>query len=262
MPTFSLPKIGSILDYMTYHYDEVPSTNDVAKELAKRAREQKAIIIADTQTSARGRHGRHWISPTGGVWLSFLLRPQITPEKITRLTFIAATAAARTIQDTLDLAAEVKWPNDVLVNRKKLCGILTEATTRNNTVEYVVVGIGINANMGLQAFPDSLQESVTTLEHELSYETDCEALTRDLTQRFDQRYKRLQKGMWPTLLQEWRSLARFLGETVMVTSYAETLVGKALDLDTEGALMIRLQNGTLKKVVTGDVALVAISPSG
>jgi len=262
MPPQNLHEIRTFSGYKVYYYDEVPSTNDVAKEIAKRTQEQNTVIIAETQTHGRGRHRRHWVSPRGGIWLSILLRPSVTPEEATKLTFITATAVAGTIQSTLGLATEVKWPNDVLVNRKKLCGILTEASTRGNIVECVVVGIGINANMGLQSFPNNLQKSVTTLKHELGCEINRETLARILIQSFDQRYKHLQNGMWSALLQEWRSLARFLGGKVVVTSFAETLVGEALDVDADGALIVRLQNGVLRRMVAGDVKLVDLSTSG
>jgi BirA family biotin operon repressor/biotin-[acetyl-CoA-carboxylase] ligase len=262
MPTQNLHEIRIVSGYKIYHYNEVSSTNDVAKEIAKKTKEPKTVIIAETQTYARGRHRRHWVSPRGGIWLSILLRPRVTPEEATKLTFITATAVAGAIQNTLGLATEVKWPNDVLFNRRKLCGILTEASIKENAVEYVVVGIGINANIDLQSFPNSLQKSVTTLKHELGYEINCETLTNDLIQSFDKRYKRLQKGMWGALLQEWRGLAKFLGGKVVVTSFAETLVGKALDVDADGALIIELQDGVLKKVVAGDVKQVVLSTRG
>jgi BirA family biotin operon repressor/biotin-[acetyl-CoA-carboxylase] ligase len=262
MPTQHHYGIRTISGYKVYYYDEVPSTNDVAKETAERTQEQKAVIIAESQTHARGRHRRHWVSPRGGIWLSILLRPRVTPGEATKLTFITATAVAETLQNTLGLATELKWPNDILVNRRKLCGILTEASTRENVVECVVVGIGINANIDLEFFPNNLQKSVTTLKHELGCEINRETLTRNLIQSFDQRYKHLQKGMWSALLQEWRGLAKFLGGMVVVTSFAETLVGKAFDVDADGALIIKLQNGALKKMVAGDVKLVALSTGG
>ena len=262
MPTQSLHEIRTISSYKIHHYGKVSSTNDVAKEIARKTQEPKIVIIAETQTHARGRHRRHWVSPRGGIWLSILLRPRVTPKEATKLTFITATAVAESIQNTLDLATEVKWPNDVLVNRRKLCGILTEASTRENAVEFVVVGIGINANIDLQSLPSDLQKSVTTLKHELAHEINRETLTKDLIQSFDQRYRRLQKGMWGALLQEWRGFAKFLGGKVVVTSFAETIVGKALDVDADGALIIKLQDGALKKVVAGDVSQVALSTFG
>jgi BirA family biotin operon repressor/biotin-[acetyl-CoA-carboxylase] ligase len=262
MSTQNLHQIRTFSGYKIYQYNEVSSTNDVAKEIARRTQERKAVITAETQTHARGRHRRHWVSPRGGIWLSVLLRPRVTPEEATKLTFITATAVAGAIQNTLGLATEVKWPNDVLVNRRKLCGILTEASTRENAVEFVVVGVGINANIDLQSFPNSLHESVTTLKHELDHEINCETLANDFIQSFDQRYTRLQRGTWDALLQEWRGLAKFLGGKVVVTSFAETLVGKALDVDADGALIIELQDGMLKRVVAGDVKQVALLTSG
>lgn len=248
--------------YKALYYDQVTSTNDVAKEIARNSQEENLVIIARTQTHGRGRHGRQWVSPRGGIWLSILLRPRTTQKVTARLTLITASAVIKAIQNTLGLEAEVKWPNDILLNGKKLCGILTETSTKEDVADYVIIGIGINANIDLDSFPATFQNSLTTLKHELSREIDSEKLITNLLQNFEQRYKRLQQGEWDALRIEWKSQARFLGKQVEVTSFAEILAGKALDIDECGALIIRQENGELKKIAAGDVKLRTIPTSG
>lgn len=243
------------LGFKIYHYNNVSSTNDIAKEIAKKNNEEKIVILAETQKCGKGRLGRQWISPKGGLWLSIILRPQISPKEALKLTFITSSAVAETIKAMWGLETEVKWPNDVLVNGKKICGILTETSTKENIAEFVVVGVGINANIDLKSFPSNLRDTVTSLKHELGCEIKRNALTKNILQNFEHRYKRLRKGLWSVLLQEWKSLATFFGEQVEVTSFDEVLVGEAWDVDKDGALIIRLEDGVLKKVVIGDVTL-------
>lgn len=248
-------EIHTLLGYKTLHYDEVSSTNNIAKEIAKKSSEERIVILAETQTRGKGRLERQWASPKGGIWLSIILRPQISPKEALKLTFITSSTVAKTIQQLFGLKAEIKWPNDVLVNDRKICGILTETETKENTIKFVVIGVGINANVDLNAFPRELQESATSLKRELGYEVERKTLVNTLLQNFEHRYIRLRRGMWSLLLQEWKSLATFLGKQVEVTSFDEAIVGKAWDVDKDGTLIIRLGNGVLKRVVVGDVTL-------
>lgn len=245
----------TVLGYKIYHYDNLSSTNDIAKEIAKKSNEEKLVVIAETQTRGKGRLRRQWISPKGGLWLSIILRPKISPKEALKLTFIMSSAVAKTIKTMFGLKTEVKWPNDVLVEGRKICGILTETSTKENIVEFVVVGVGINANIDPKSFPSSFQDTVTSLKHELGYKIRRRTLTKNLLQSFEHRYERLQKGLWSVLLQEWKSMATFLGEQVEVASFDEVLVGEAWDIDEDGALIIRLKGGVLKKVAAGDVTL-------
>jgi BirA family biotin operon repressor/biotin-[acetyl-CoA-carboxylase] ligase len=248
-------EIHALLGYKIYYYDEVSSTNDIAKEVAKKSDKERIVILAETQTRGKGRLERQWVSPKGGIWLSIILRPKISPKEALKLTFITSSAVAKTIQQLFGLKAEVKWPNDVLVNGRKICGILTEIETEKNIVEFVIIGIGINADVDLEAFPREIRETATSLKHELGYGVERKTLVNTVMQNFEHRYKRLSRGMWSLLLQEWKSLAAFLGKQVEVTSFDEVIVGEAWDVNDDGALIIRLENGVLKRVVAGDVIL-------
>ncbi|NIO36689.1 biotin--[acetyl-CoA-carboxylase] ligase, partial [Candidatus Bathyarchaeota archaeon] len=157
----------NVSGYKVYIYKSLSSTNKIAKEVAEKTDEEKIVILAETQTMGRGRLGRQWISPKGGLWLSVILRPQTSPKEALRLTFIMSSAVAKTIKTLFNLETSVKWPNDVLVNGKKISGILTEINTRESLVTFVIVGVGINVNIDLESFPSSLRATVTSLKHEL-----------------------------------------------------------------------------------------------
>jgi biotin-[acetyl-CoA-carboxylase] ligase BirA-like protein len=245
----------NIQGYKICHYKTATSTNDVAKELAKKSNEEKTIVLAEVQKGGKGRMGRQWISPKGGLWFSIILRPQMSPKEALKLTFITSSAVAKTIETMFCLKTAVKWPNDVLVNGRKICGILTETSTRENVIDFVVVGIGINANINLDSFPANLQDTVTSLKHELGYNIRQKTLMKNFLQNFEHRYKLLQRKRWNVLLQEWKGLATFLGKQVEVVSFDEVLVGEAWDVCDDGALILRHKDGVLKRVVVGDVKL-------
>jgi BirA family biotin operon repressor/biotin-[acetyl-CoA-carboxylase] ligase len=247
--------IHALSGYKAFHYEQVASTNEVAKEIAKASHDENLVVIAATQTHGHGRRGRQWLSPMGGVWLSILLRPKITPCETAKLTLITASAVAEAVTDTVNLEAEVKWPNDVLIDGRKVSGILAETCIRGDAVEYTVIGVGVNTNIDLSSFPASLQKSATTLKNEVGREIDNKQLVSRLLSSFDLRYKRLQQGRWEDLRCEWERRARFLGRQVEVVCVGETLVGEALGIDESGALLVRLRNGLTERILVGDVNL-------
>jgi BirA family biotin operon repressor/biotin-[acetyl-CoA-carboxylase] ligase len=237
------------------YFSEAASTNDFAKEMAATGAEEGTVIIAETQTSGKGRLGRDWASPKGGIWLSTILRPKLRPNDIPKLTLMTSLAVAKTISQLFNLRTEVKWPNDVLINAKKVCGILTEANTRGNITDFVVVGIGINANIELYSLPKQVGENATSLKYELKREIDREQFLRVLLEKMEQYYVTLTERKFKPILRKWKSLCSFLGSYVEVISWKEKIVGLAIDVDENGALIIRLRNGTLRKVLSGDVSL-------
>ena len=238
-----------------HHLVEVPSTNDVAKELAAKGAEEGTIVISETQTLGRGRLGREWASPEGGIWFSIILRPEVDSRDASKLTFVAAVAVARVIRGMFSLEAEIKWPNDVLIGGKKVCGILTETSTKGDVVDFVVVGVGINANVSLDSFPQSMRNSLTTLKEELMEEIEREEFLRALLEELERYYTMFLRKKFGLILEKWRNLAGFLGQYVEVLSFGEKIRGRAVDVDRNGALMIKLRNGTVKKVMSGDVTI-------
>jgi BirA family biotin operon repressor/biotin-[acetyl-CoA-carboxylase] ligase len=234
----------------------VDSTNDWAKELAMYGAYEGTVVIAETQTTGRGRLGREWVSTSGGLWFSLILRPKLHPIEAVKLTFVAGLAVAKVLHETFDLKVETKWPNDVLVNGRKICGILTEMNTTGENVNFVVVGVGVNANFDVKkVFPGQLKKVATSLENELGRKVQREKLFRSLLERLENLYELFTKEGFKPVLKEWKSYAGFLDRQVEITGPTEKLSGLALDVDHEGALVVRLEDGTIRRVFVGDVSL-------
>jgi len=236
--------------------NEVDSTNRLAKELAMHGAPEGMVVIAETQTRGRGRLGRKWVSPIGGLWFSIILRPNLHPAEAVKLTFLAGLAVAKVLSERLGLKVETKWPNDVLVNGRKICGILTEMSTARETVNFVVVGIGINVNFDVEnVLPEALRKTATSLESELGRKIQLEELFRILLEELENLYEQFIREGFDPILRKWKNYARFLGCQVEVISATEKLRGLALDVNNDGALVVRLEDGTIKKVFFGDVSI-------
>ena len=234
------------------YFEEIGSTNDIAKELARKGASEGILVIAERQIGGRGRRGRAWHSPSGGIWFSLLLRPKLTPQEVPKLTFVAAIAVARVIR-SLDLNAEIKWPNDILIDcKKKICGILCETEI---DLGYVVVGIGVNANFNKEYLPEELQETATTLKSELNENISRNHFVALLLNEFEDFYVTfLEKGFSP-ILDAWKELSCILGENVIVYQDHTKYFGKAIDVDQSGALVLKLKNGSITKIFSGDVSI-------
>ena len=235
---------------------EVDSTNKQAKELAVGGAHEGTVIIAETQTMGRGRLGREWISPAGGLWFSLILRPKLSPATASKLTFMAGLAVAKVLRERFGLEVETKWPNDILVNGRKICGVICEMNTTNETINFVVIGVGVNGNFNVEkVFPVKLQKAATSIENELSRKIQLENLFKALLEKMESIYERSVKEGFEFILEGWKKYARFLSCEVEVTTLNEKIRGLALDVDHNGALILKLENGTLKHVLVGDVSL-------
>ena len=235
---------------------EVGSTNDLAKELAGYGAVEGTVVVAEKQTAGRGRLSRGWVSPKGGLWFSVVLRPELKPAEAVGLVFVAGLAVAEVLHELYAVKAETKWPNDVLVKGRKVCGILTEMNTTGEKVNYVTVGIGVNANFDVEkAFPEELRANATSLENELGRKVRLEELFKALLEKLENIYELFLKEGFAPVLGKWKKYAGFLGCQVEVTSETEKLVGLALDVANDGALVVRLEDGTVKRVFVGNATL-------
>ncbi len=221
------------------YHDTIDSTNNRARALAK-AGETDVAVLADEQTGARGRLDRPWSSPSGGIWLSLVCRPDIPPAQAPIYTLAAAVATADALSN-VGVDAGIKWPNDVLVDGKKLVGILTEMEGEADRVSWIVVGPGINANVDA----DTVPETATTV-RELVGDIDRAELTRDLIERFDEL-----RADPECVLPAWRESALTLGRRVRVETPDGEIVGTAVDVEFPGTLVIETESGT-ERVSAGD----------
>jgi BirA family biotin operon repressor/biotin-[acetyl-CoA-carboxylase] ligase len=235
---------------------ELGSTNDWAKELALFGAKEGTVAISETQKAGHGRLGREWVSPEGGLWFSLIFRPELEPAEASKLVFAAALAVAEVLHELYGLRVETKWPNDVLVNEKKVCGILAEMNTTGDKVNFVVIGMGINANFDAkEALPEELFENTTSLETELGRSVQLETLFRAVLERLECIYDLFVKEGFAPVLTMWKKYASFLGRKVEVLTGTEKLVGLALDVEDDGGLTVELESGTVKHVLVGDVSL-------
>ncbi|MEM3731005.1 MAG: biotin--[acetyl-CoA-carboxylase] ligase [Candidatus Bathyarchaeia archaeon] len=235
---------------------EINSTNDFAKELASHGIEEGAVAVAEVQRAGRGRMGRQWSSPKGGLYFSIILRPKIKVSEAVKLVFVAGLAVAKVLEEIFRLKVEVKWPNDVLVSGKKVCGILVEMNSVGDHVNYLVVGIGVNANVNVEKqFPEHLRGTATSLEKELGEKIQLEELFKRLLEKLEIFYDLfLESGLAP-ILEEWKKYAFFLNHHVDVISEHEKFSGLAVDVNSDGALIVRLKNGEIKRVLVGDISV-------
>ncbi|MGC8896389.1 MAG: biotin--[acetyl-CoA-carboxylase] ligase [Candidatus Bathyarchaeia archaeon] len=235
---------------------EVGSTNDLAKEMANYGASEGTIVIAETQTAGRGRLDRQWFSSKGGLYFSVILRPKVTVKESVGLIFVAGLAVVEVLHEKYGLHAETKWPNDVLVNGRKVCGILSEMRTKGGKVNYVIIGVGINANVNVKKeFPEELKTVATSLESELGKKVKLEELLKLLLEKLDSLYEKFLKEGFTWVLKEWKKYADFLGKTVEVAGETERFCGLALDVNNKGALVVRLEDGTVKRFFVGDISL-------
>lgn len=235
-----------------HYYSEVDSTNEVAKRLAHDGAPEGTIIIAESQRSGRGRRGKKWLSPSGGVWMTIILRPDIPPSKAPQLTLVTGVAVAETLDKECRLDVGIKWPNDILIGEKKVCGILTEASTNPKGLEYVLVGVGIDLNVDVNAFPPELREGATSLKQELEKEIYSVKLVQRFLQNFENLYDDFKTGKFPEILKEWRKLSKTIGSYVEVQKKGRVVRGEAVGITKEGVLILEMDDGSLRKVISGE----------
>jgi BirA family transcriptional regulator, biotin operon repressor / biotin---[acetyl-CoA-carboxylase] ligase len=235
-------------------FEETDSTNAQAHELAENGAAEGTVVIAESQSAGKGRLGRQWISPAGvNLYTSVILRPPIPPRFAPQLTFLSAVAVAWAIRDTCGLNARVKWPNDILLDGKKTAGLLNEMSAETEKVHYVILGIGVNLNMPREQFPPDLRYPATSVALELGEPVRRSVFARSLICHLDHLYRRyLAEGVAP-ILAEWEALFDLTGRLVEVGFEPNRIEGRVEGLDADGALLLRLENGTLEKILAGDV---------
>jgi len=224
---------------------EVSSTNEVARSIANDC-QNGAVVLAEIQTHGRGRLSRPWVSPPGGIWMSLVLKPQIPLAQAFRVNMAVSVAASRAIQNLYGLDTGIKWPNDLLVNERKICGILMEISAEVDRLEYAVVGLGINANVDVSGFPEEWRS--TSLRHELGREVSRAELIQKILQEMEEAYEKMGSK---EVYEEWRRRSVTIGRRVRITSVEGDMMGEAVDLAEDGALLLMAKGG-LKRVLAGD----------
>ena len=246
-----------IIGKKIFSYARITSTQDKAKRLAQKGFAEGTAIIAEIQTQGKGRLGRRWVSPKGGIWLSVILRPEVTPVETPKLTMIGSLSVAKAIAELFRLEVKLKWPNDVLVRTfsgigfKKVCGVLTEAVSVIGRVNYVITGLGINVN---NRIPPALQGAAISLKEVMGRSLPRQKLLRKVLEEFDKYYWDFKKRGMDPILKECKRISAVLDKKVKIECAEEIIEGKALDIDEYGALIVETEDGR-KRVVAGDVSI-------
>lgn len=247
---------SKIVGRMLLFSRKVSSTNDWVKRLASAEAQEGIVIVAETQTGGYGRNGRKWFSPKGGLWFSVLLKPKTKAAETAKLVFVVSLAVAQTLRESFGLNAETKWPNDVLVNGKKICGILAEMKTRGENIHYAIVGVGLNVNFKVQErLPKTVADGATSVEDELGKQVDYRGLLFAVLERLDRVYEMFLKEGSDAVLERWKELAGFLGHEVSVKVDSENFSGIASDVSPDGSLVLRLSDGSVREFRVGDVSV-------
>ncbi|MCB4792361.1 MAG: biotin--[acetyl-CoA-carboxylase] ligase [Elusimicrobia bacterium] len=232
--------------------NEVSSTQLVAKKLAEQGMDEGTLVICEKQTSAYGRLQRHWSAPDGGVWFSLILKPRLLPEKVPQITLAMSISIARVLENSLGIKPFIKWPNDIVVNDKKICGIITEMSSEVGNVNWVVAGVGLNAN---NVTPKNLKNIAVSLKGILQKEVNRSELLADILINYLEAYEILCAKGFLSLKDEYNKYAYLTGKAVKVKTPNAIISGIALKVDQEGYLMVKTSNGVFK-VLSGDATVL------
>lgn len=230
--------------------DVVDSTNALAMSLARQGAPEGTLVIAEDQTAGRGRLGRPWWAPARtSLLLSLIFRPEFEARRAQGLTMTCGLAVRAAVRTATGLVAQLKWPNDIVLRGRKAGGILTNMSVTGERLASVVVGIGLNVNIPLAALPPEFQ--ATSLSHELGQPVPRIPLLQNLLLEVERRYENLRSGKWP--VEEWAAALETLGQHVALHTSDGQWEGTAESVDEEGALLVRLDSGQLRRVLVGDV---------
>jgi BirA family transcriptional regulator, biotin operon repressor / biotin---[acetyl-CoA-carboxylase] ligase len=237
-----------------HHFQTLDSTNSKAYQLALNGAEEGEVVISESQEKGRGRLGRQWFSPPFlNLYLSVILRPKISPHQASLITLMAAVATADAIQKFSGLLPLIKWPNDILLRDRKVAGLLNEIHSEMDCIHFVILGIGVNLNMEKKMFAKEIRTVATSLKIEMGQTVSRKVFLQFFLQELERWYSIFSEEGGAVILKAWRDRAHIKGRQVKVTSFGETVAGIAIDVDSDGALILEAEDGKQKRVVAGDI---------
>ncbi len=248
--------------WMIKQYDTIDSTSLEARRLIHQGSGHGTVVTAQSQTAGRGRLNRTWDSAKGaGIWFSVVLEPKVPMEQMSLYSFVAAVAVAEGICETSGLTVQVKWPNDVLVNGRKVCGILLELVAERNQPVRLIIGIGINATQQLTDFPEEVQRKATSLAMETGRAIDRQQVLEAVLRWLNVCSAQLETEGFAPVRERWQELSCINGKHIQIVRQGEALLyGTALGLADDGALLVQTETG-VERVMAGDVSLRAADGS-
>jgi BirA family transcriptional regulator, biotin operon repressor / biotin---[acetyl-CoA-carboxylase] ligase len=266
------------------YFDTIDSTNSYAKKLGNANCVEGTVVVADMQTEGRGRLGRQWNSASGkGIWMSIVLKPNIGPEDAQIITIAAAIAVVAALKKSVGIDAGIKWPNDIIIDGKKVCGILTEMNSEMERVNFIVLGIGLNVNQTAEDFPEDIKDLATSLKIHLNKGTDrgnsspdllnctsqvnrppdsldfnrCEII-KNLLYELERIYSKISKGFITEIIDEWKRHSITLGKDVRIISKSTNFTGVAINITKDGKLVVKCDDGEVREVISGEVSVRGI----
>jgi BirA family biotin operon repressor/biotin-[acetyl-CoA-carboxylase] ligase len=248
---------GKFIGHQIYYYEEIGSTNDEAFRLGLAGAPEGTALIGNSQSAGKGRMQRVWHSPAGSnIYTSIILRPQIEPARTPQISILAGVAVAEVLDSYCPDRIELKWPNDVLIDGKKVCGILSQVKTATSEVDFIILGIGINVNISYGQFPKEICNLATSLAIETGRKISRQELIISLYENLAKWYKQTLKDGFGRIKEKWLSLSPMIGQTVQVIFQKEAVSGKAIGLDEDGSLILLAAGNKELKVSAGDATIV------
>ena len=241
-----------------YYFEEIDSTQNFAQNIAADKKENGTIIIAEKQTSGRGRLDRKWTSPKGGIWFSLIIHPKFDVSSSTLIPILSAVALSKSIKSVLDIETEVKWPNDITMNGKKVAGVLVDASFQTNSIDYLILGIGINFDIDAKKLEKRLTKTpnfygIDSLRGKED-KTPPKKLLKEFLLQFEKNLFQLDKGEKSKIIKEWTKRAAGIGKKITINTSNGKISGISQGIDNDGALKIKTKN-EIKKIYVGDVVL-------
>ena len=239
-----------------YYHESLESTNTLAKDLARENESEGIVVISEEQTSGRGRLGRNWTSPKKkGIWMSIVVKPNIEPIDASKITQITAASVYRALSE-MDIETSIKWPNDIILNDKKICGILTEMSSEMMQINYMVVGIGINVNLDLEDLPEDLREKASSIKIETGSETNRKELVARILNNFEYFYNLfVNQGDISEAIDICRKKSILIGKEVRVIERDKEFERIAVDLTDKGELIVKDDKGNPSVLISGEVSV-------
>lgn len=236
------------------HKPSTASTQNIAHELAREGAPHGTIVIADRQTGGKGRMNRSFHSDSdAGIWMSLLIRPQILPYLAPQLTLLTATVLAEAIDTMFHIEAQIKWPNDVLIDEKKAAGILTEMHAEQDQIQYVVIGIGINVNQKQSDFHDDIQDKATSIGMHTNQTIDKQQLIQEILKIFECQYETFLKSGFPEVKEKWEKYGFKIGEMISIKTMHKTWIATFLGISEDGALLTQVPGKEPERIYSAEV---------
>lgn len=251
------------LGHSIHYCETVDSTNNVAKKLAEEGCDNGLVVVSEEQQGGKGRLSRGWFSPFAcGNWFSVVLKPPFLPQEASKCTLLAAVAVVKAINKYSGVNAAIKWPNDILLDGKKLVGILTEMSAEFGKINYIVIGIGINVHVPKNIVPEDIRDCAVSVADVAQEPVSRVEILADVLLNLEDLYEQVLQSGFAPVLDEWRKYSCTLGQKVKVIAPDETYCGEAVDIDGDGLLIVKKDDGTVDKVIAGDVSIRPAAGTG